>query len=157
MKSILTAALAVTLTLGIAGCTAAEIDTKTSQAQSQANVILTNLSEGAQKLGEKSLEVAGNITESVKDLLADVSSPEGMNEAAFKDAWADMKLKLQEMSDNAVSAETRETINEKIEELDARFKTTLEDINRNQDVQAAKTAMANFWEEVKRQISDLTK
>ena len=154
MKAMFIAALAA-VTIGITGCTPAEVESKTSQAQSQAGALLTNLAEEAQKLGEKSMAVASNITESVKGYLDDIDAPEVADEEAFSRAWDDVKSRFQDMADQAVSEENRAKIDETALELEAKFQAAVAEIRANENVQETRAAMTEFWEEVKLQVSQL--
>lgn len=152
IKTILPA-LGLSVTLLITGCQSGELETKASQAQSQAGQLLTRLSQGVGELGEQARQVAAGIASSVEGFLEDVDAPR--DEESFRQTWADLKLKFQEMADQAVSEETRARIDAAIVDLDAQFQMTLADLKDNKDVQAAKDTMNAFWDRVKTELGTL--
>lgn len=152
MKTILPA-LGLSLMLLITGCHSGELETRASQAQSQAGQLLTKLSQGVGDLGEKARQVADGIASSVQGFLEDVDAPR--DEESFRQTWSELKVRFQEMADQAVSEETRARIDAAIVDLDAQFQLALTDLEKNKDVQVARDTMNAFWDRVKTELGTL--
>lgn len=152
IKTILPA-FGLSIMLLFTGCQSGELETRASQAQSQAGELLTKLSQGVGELGDKAREVAAGIAVSLEGFLEEIDAPR--DEASFRQTWADLKIKFQEMADQAVSDETRAQIDAAIVNLDEQFNKALADLKENKDVQAARATMNSFWQSVKTELGTL--
>lgn len=144
------------LALTFTGCSAAEVQSLASQAQSQGGAVISNLTDQAKDLGEKSMQVAQNIKQSVAGYMKDLSGSTLPTTAEdFEVTWEEIKLKLDEMSDNAVSPETRARIDALSKNLQDQYLDAKDKISNNQDVQEVKETVSQFWTEVKTRMDEL--
>lgn len=150
------AALMAVLSITLAGCSAAEVKSIASQAQSQGGAVISNLTEQAKELGEKSLQVAQNIKQSVAGYIGNVTgSTAPVTADDFEATWNDVQMKLNEMADNAVSPAARARVEALSQDLQNQFREASDKISKNENVQEVKETVSRFWNEVKIKMDDL--
>lgn len=153
---ILTMIPILALSLALGACSAETVHTQASQAQSQGSDVLSVIYQEAEKIGQQSKEVADSITESVQDFLVEVRQSLSIESEDFEKAWEKTKEKLTEMKKAAISQERQFRIQNTTEQLEAKYKETMEKLRDNPNIQAAKTAVSKFWAQVQSGMDDLT-